>query len=173
MGLKIGTVKLEDYNKEWEGEFLKEKEELEKIFNDIAITIEHIGSTSIEGLSAKPIIDIAIGINDLKDFNKIRDKFKIPYYVKENPTEGEELVVKRINEDITTHLVHVMNLSSDRYKNTIIFRDYLRNNEELVKNYEKLKRELATKYKNDRPKYTASKNDFINEILREAKNENN
>ena len=79
MGLKVGTVTLEEYNSNWNKMFEEEKENLKKIFNDLAIEIEHIGSTSVEGLSAKPIIDIAIGVKDLNDFESIKDFFREPH----------------------------------------------------------------------------------------------
>ena len=59
MGLKVGTVKLEKYNPKWKDMYLEEEKKLKEMFGDLALAIEHIGSTSIEGLSAKPIIDIA------------------------------------------------------------------------------------------------------------------
>lgn len=62
MGLKAGTVRLEEYDNKWADMFAEEKVNLQKVFGEIAICIEHIGSTSVEGLSAKPIIDIAVGL---------------------------------------------------------------------------------------------------------------
>ena len=67
MGLKIGTVKLEKYNSKWQEMFESEKKILGEIFKGLEVKIEHIGSTSIEGIFAKPIIDIAIGLNKLCD----------------------------------------------------------------------------------------------------------
>ena len=168
MGLKVGEVKLEKYNEEWEDIFEKEREELVKIFEEKAIIIEHIGSTSVPGLSAKSIIDIAVGVLDLNDFEEIKDKCKEQYSIKENPTKGEELIIKRENNDITTHLIHVMEVDSKRCRDTILFRNYLRTHDDVLKEYENLKKKLAKKYKNDRPKYTASKNDFIQEVIIKA-----
>ena len=162
MGLKVGTVKLEKYNSDWAKMFEEEAKILDEIFGDKAIIIEHIGSTSIKGLSSKPIIDIAVGILDLEDFDELRYKFEEkPYQIKKDPTPGEELIIKRIGEDITTYLIHVMEVDSKRCRDTIMFRNYLRNHHDVMREYEKLKKELAIKYKDDRPKYTASKNDFI------------
>ena len=67
MGLAVGKVKLEKYNSNWEEEFKKEKEQLSKMFGNIAISIEHIGSTAVVGISAKTIIDIVVGVNKLED----------------------------------------------------------------------------------------------------------
>ena len=65
MGLRVGTVKIEKYNPNWKNMFNEEKEILNKLFGDLAIKIEHIGSTSIENLSAKPIIDILVSVKSL------------------------------------------------------------------------------------------------------------
>lgn len=171
MGLKVGTVRLENYNPAWKKEFELEKEKLKTLFKDVAITIEHIGSTSVEGLSAKPIIDIAVGVKNFDDFEKVRSNFKEPTYsVREENSEDEILIRKGLEED-RTHFIHVMEINSDRYKNSIMFRDYLRKHKDVAKEYQKLKEELAIKYANDRKTYTSSKNDFIQEVLRKAREE--
>lgn len=165
MGLKIDEVKLEDYNSSWQQMFLDEKEQLESLFGNVALSIEHIGSTSVKGLKAKPIIDIAIGVNKLNDFLKVKYKFSNePYSVKDNSTSDEILVCKK-SGDATNYLIHVMEIDSKRYQNTIIFRDYLRSNPKVLKEYQELKDKLAIKYKNNRPMYTASKKDFINSVI--------
>ena len=170
MGLKMGTVRIEEYNSNWQKEFEEEKKNLKEIFEDIAITIEHIGSTSIEELSAKPIIDIAIGVSKLENFEKVRNKIitNKNYSIREENPEGE-ILVRKGTDDYTSYLIHVMEYESDRYKNTIIFRDYLRKNKEDKIKYENLKKELGIKYKDNREMYTASKNDFIQGILKKAK----
>lgn len=168
MGLKVGTVKLEKYNSDWEKEFLKEKEILSKIFGDLAIEIEHIGSTAIKGLSAKPIIDIAVGINKLEDFEKVKNELKKdPYSIKEYSDDGE-ILIRKGTEDNRTHFIHVMEINSKRYKDTIIFRNYLRKHEEAMKEYESLKKELARKYADNRKMYTSSKNEYIKKIIKKA-----
>lgn len=168
MGLKVGTVKLEEYNPKWKDMYLEEEKNLKEMFGDVALAIEHIGSTSVEGLSAKPIIDIAIGVKNLSDFDKVAKKFMVePYSVKEDSTEGE-ILVRKGNEDNRTHFIHVMEIDGDRYIESILFRDYLRKNVWALKEYEDLKKDLAIKYADDRKKYTASKNEFINKILKLA-----
>ena len=68
MGLKRGTVKLESYDKKWEESYLKEEKNLKQQLKDIIVEVHHVGSTSIKGLIAKPIIDILVVI---KTFDKI------------------------------------------------------------------------------------------------------
>ena len=168
MGLKVGTVKLEKYNPKWKDMYLEEEKKLKEMFGDLALAIEHIGSTSIEGLSAKPIIDIAVGVRHLSDFDKVKEKFMVePYSVKEDSTEGE-ILVRKGNEDNRTHFIHVMEPGSKRYIESILFSDYLRKNIWALEKYEELKKDLAVKYADDRKKYTASKNEFINEIIKLA-----
>ncbi len=171
MGLKVGEVKLEKYNSEWVNKFDEEKENLQKLFGNLALTIEHVGSTSVPKLSAKPIIDIAVGVKSLKDFEIVKPLFlEFPYSVKEDSADGE-ILVRKGSEDNRTHFIHVMEIDSERYKETIIFRDYLRTREDALKDYENLKKDLAIKYKDNRKLYTASKNEFIREIIERAKNE--
>ena len=168
MGLKVGTVKLEKYNPKWKDMYLEEEKKLKEMFGDLALAVEHIGSTSIEGLSAKPIIDIAVGVGHLSDFDKVKEKFMVePYSVKEDSTEGE-ILVRKGNEDNRTHFIHVMEPGSKRYIESILFRDYLRKNIWALEKYEVLKKDLAVKYDDKRKKYTASKNEFINEIIKLA-----
>ena len=169
MGLKVGTVRLEDYNPEWKNSFELEKNVLSNIFKDIALSIEHVGSTSIEGLSAKPIIDMLVIIKTFSDFETVRYYFeKEPYSIKLDSPE-DEILIRKGDETNRTHFIHVVELGSDRQINTLLFRDYLRENKDAVLEYENLKKELAIKYADDRKMYTASKNDFIQGILKKAK----
>lgn len=170
MGLKVGTVRLEDYNPEWKNSFEVEKNNLINIFKEIALKIEHVGSTSIEGLSAKPIIDMMVIIKRFSDFENVRSYFeKEPYSIKLDSPE-DEILIRKGDESNRTHFIHVVELGSDRQINTLLFRDYLRENKDTLLEYEMLKKELAIKYADDRKMYTASKNDFIQGILKKAKN---
>lgn len=169
MGLEVGTVKIEEYNEDWKVMFEEEKEYLIKVFGDIAFQIEHIGSTSIPGLSAKPIIDILVVLENFNEFEKVKDYFKDePYSIKEDSPSDEILVRKRMGTNITTHLIHIMEVNTKRCTNTILFKNYLINHPETLKEYEKLKKDLAKKYADNRKMYTASKNDFIQEVLKAA-----
>ena len=169
MGLKVETVKIEAYNENWKLMFKEEKENLIKVFGDIALQIEHIGSTSIPGLSAKPIIDILVVLESFNEFEKVKDYFKDePYSIKEDSPSDEILVRKRITKDVTTHLIHIMEANTKRCNNTILFKNYLINHPKKLKEYEELKKDLAEKYADNRKMYTASKNDFIQEVLKAA-----
>ena len=171
MGLKVGTVRIEKYNLNWKKMFHEEKQTLLKIFGDLAIEIEHVGSTSIEGLSAKPIIDIAIALNNLNDFEKVKDYFNNEVYSIKEDSADDEILIRKGSEENRTHFIHIMELNSKRYKDTIIFRDYLKNHKNALKTYENLKKKLARKYANNRKLYSNSKNAFIQETIKKAYNE--
>ena len=181
IGLNKGLVKVEKYNPEWQEEFNKEKKNLKKIFGDVAISIEHVGSTSVVGLSAKPIIDIAIGVDSLKDIAKVKGKIlKFSHYsIKENNADGEILMRRgapiKLGEDkpsFITHFIHIMEIDGRKYKETLAYRDYLRKNKEVLKEYDDLKQKLAVKYQNDRKAYTKAKDEFIKSILHKCNSSN-
>ncbi len=170
IGLPKGFVKLEDHQTEWENIFNNTKKELKEIFKEEAITIEHVGSTSIKDLAAKPIIDIAIGVDKLKDWTYYQELVKDnqKYSVKENSAEGEVFMrIGPINN--RTHFIHIMEITSEDYKETLLFRDYLRTNKIKLLEYQKLKEDLAKSYKNDRDKYTKAKDNFIKDVINIAK----
>ena len=172
MALKRGIVKLCDYNLNWKEEYLKEEKLLKEVLKDYILDIQHVGSTSIEGLKAKPIIDILIVIKSLDDIEKIENILK--KYDYEN--RGQQGVSDRFffakgKEDARTHYIHFTESKSNTYYDLVYFKKYLIEHPEYIKKYCNLKQELATLYANERPKYTASKNDFIKNVIKLAKEE--
>ncbi len=156
-----------EQNNNWNNLFLDIKKELEIIFKDEYIKIEHIGSTAIKNIVAKPIIDISLTVDNLKEWTYYKKLLnnKKGYIINENKVLDEVLLCIE-EKDKTTHLIHIMEDKSKRYKDTIFFRDCLNENELVKLEYEALKKELAIKYKNDRKSYTAGKNEFIQNILK-------
>jgi GrpB-like predicted nucleotidyltransferase (UPF0157 family) len=171
MTLEVGTVKLEEYTSKWNEMYKEEKHNLKRLLGKYALSIEHIGSTSIVGLKAKPIVDIGIGVEKLQDFELIKDKFTAYPYSYKLDYDNDEVLIRKHDNDFVTHLIHVMRIDGERYKNTILFRNYLSNHSDVLKDYQNLKEQLAKKYANERKKYTASKNDFIQQVLKKAKDE--
>ncbi|MCR5572320.1 MAG: GrpB family protein [Candidatus Saccharibacteria bacterium] len=166
MGLKVGEVKLEKHNPRWHQMFARELDELWDYFGDTAIRISHIGSTAIDGLEAKPIIDIAVAVNDLDDFNEVSHKFTSdPNYSIKEDFDNDEILIRKGGKLNREFYIHVMDIDSKRYKDTIFFRDTLLHDEKICNDYRNLKHILARKYPDNRKKYTASKSDFINNTL--------
>lgn len=166
MGLKVGEVKLEKHNPRWHQMFATELDELWDYFGDTAIRISHIGSTAIDGLEAKPIIDIAVAVNDLDDFNEVSHKFTSdPNYSIKEDFDNDEILIRKGGKLNRQFYIHVMDIDSKRYKDTIFFRDTLLHDEVICNDYRNLKHVLAKKYPHERKKYTASKADFIQSTL--------
>lgn len=170
MGLNRLDVQLEEYNEKWKEGFEEQKKVLKEIFKDDALEIEHVGSTSIPGLKAKPIIDMAIAVKDLDVALKYVDELeKHGYNFRGNAgVEGRYFFAKG-PEDNRTHYLHVEPIDSPNWETHVLYKRYLLENPEVVKEYEKLKKELAKKYPNDRKSYTAGKNEFIQKVLEKAR----
>lgn len=169
MGLINNTVYLENNFTLWKKMYEEEKNILFKIFNQDNFTIEHVGSTAVKGLASKPIVDIAIGVENLNSIDKYMNVLKKLYTIKINKENNEILLIKENNNE-TFLLIHILPINSERYKNMIDFRDILINNLDIFKEYEKLKIKLSKLYPNDRKMYTKSKNNFINEIINQNTN---
>ncbi len=169
IGLEKGIVKLAEYDENWQKIFENEKSELRKILGDKTIDIQHIGSTSVPGNCAKPIIDILIGVNSMKTADEcIRPLIRFGYEFKgEKGIPGGCFFLKSIGE-IRTHHLHIIIHNSKSWINHIIFRDFLIQNSEYRKKYCDLKKELAVKFKNDREVYTDAKSDFIEKVVQLA-----
>ena len=151
MGLKVGEVRLEKWNPRWKEDFKVEKQNLLNIFGLLAIDIQHIGSTSIEGIDAKPIIDIAVGIEKMSEFEKVRRKFKrFPQYSIKTNSEAGEILIRRGPENNRTHFIHVMEYKGQRMNDSLKFRNILQCNSRFRDEYFDLKHKLANKYPNDR-----------------------
>lgn len=167
--MKDQSIYLVPYDSSWPEKFQKEKELIEKTIREyITGGIHHVGSTAIPGLSAKPIIDILVGVESLEKSRpciKILEKINYCYYPYKE--KYEHWFCKPSSEHRTHHL-HLMVRDSPEFKAKIAFRDYLISQSETVTEYEVLKRDLAKKFKNDREGYTEAKTDFVKEIVRKA-----
>lgn len=167
MGLKVGEVRVEKWNPCWQEDFKVEKQNLLDVFGPLAIDIQHIGSTSVQDLDAKPIIDIAVGLEDLSDFEKVRQIFyQLPQYSIKVDNDPGEILIRKGPENNRTHFVHVMKYGDQRMNDSLKFRDILQHNSQLRDKYCKLKHQLADKYPNDRKTYTAHKAGFIEQVLK-------
>ena len=170
IGLQRGTVKLVPYTPEWKRLFEEEKKLLLSSIGNYVIDIQHVGSTAIPGLEAKPIIDIAVAVRSSEDVEKcIQPLEHLGYeYKREDP--GRFLFVKG-DPMKRTHYVHMVEWNSEFWKNYLLFRDYLHKHKEMANEYAKIKRELAREFEANRGEYTKGKVSFIEKILRMAKRE--
>lgn len=168
-GLKKGTVKLVPYNPEWQKLYEAEKEVIQTELKDKIIAIEHIGSTAIPDMPAKPIIHILVAIQSLADSKTFFTALeKIGYQHRELPFKSERVFfVKGPEENRQFHLSLVEH-NSNEWKDSILFCEYLRSHKDVAQEYADLKVSLAKKYENDRDSYTAAKQKFIRSIIDKA-----
>lgn len=170
MALKRGIVELENYNSKWEEDYKEEEKLLKKVLKKYIIEIHHIGSTSIKELMAKPIIDILIVIRSFDDIGKIEEILKKYNYTNRgHQGVNDRYFFAKGTEDARTHYIHFVDKKGDTYYNQLYFKRYLLEYPEYIDKYCHLKQALALKYKNERTKYTQSKNDFIKDIIIKAK----
>ena len=162
------NVEVVDYNPAWKDWFKTIKSTLTPLLWSIPHSIEHIGSTSIEGLAAKPVIDIDILLEDFGDFEKTKIKLCANNYdYKGNlGLKGREMF-KHQNPEYP-HNLYVCDSTSLAVKNHFAFRDYLRHHPKEVALYADLKKALAQQHPNDIDSYCEGKNDFIGNILKQC-----
>ena len=168
------TMDIVDYDENWNKLFEIEKELITDVFKDNIIKIEHFGSTSIPGLSAKPIIDILVFIHDINKVEQHNDEMKIHGYTArgENGMSGRRYFVKNKDDLVNhTHHVHIYEEGSNPFiDEAFLFRDYLCVNKEAREKYDTVKKELSKKFYDKPHEYTDGKHECVLEILKEAKN---
>jgi GrpB-like predicted nucleotidyltransferase (UPF0157 family) len=167
LGLEKGIVRLFDYDVQWPLIFEKERRRIEQAIGDIILSLHHVGSTSVPGLCAKPIIDILIGLETFEcGFQCVMPLEQLGYTFRgENGIPGRHYFRKG---DPRTFHVHMFEKNSSQWHDHILFADYLRKNPERKQQYAELKRALAQAYPKNRVKYTNSKSEFIQETIRLA-----
>ena len=162
-------VVVEPYDEGWKQNFIDIKAELQDALGELALRIEHVGSTSVPGLSAKPIIDIDIVIKDYSVFDEVVSALgKIGYRHEGNlGIVGREAFKYDGKEHLKRHHLYVCSEDSPELKRHIAFRDYLRSNSKDVREYSRIKEEGAALYPYDIEKYIAHKSPFITRIYKE------
>ncbi len=157
-----------DYDDNWLIQYQQEKIKILNVLGDTVEDIQHIGSTSVPGLAAKPIIDIAIGLRQLPpSLVQISALEKLDYlYLGEAGIPGRHFFRKGIP---ITHHLHVVIWGGEVWERHILFRDFLGTHPEAAEQYATLKRDLAIQFRLDRERYTSSKAPLIEQFLAHAK----
>lgn len=172
---KNDPIELAPYDKQWSILAKVEIKRLRTILSaEHIIDIQHVGSTAIPGLLAKPIIDIQIAVDSLAEIKETAvENLKSEGYVywADNPDKERMFFVKGMPPfgEKRTHHLHIVELKSKHWIDKLLFRDYLIAHPEIARAYGKLKINLAGKHKNDREKYTDEKAAFINTVLEKTK----
>lgn len=170
---KNEPVVLVPYDQSWVEKFEREKELLTSVIGSSASGgIHHIGSTSIPGISAKPIIDILVGVDSLESSRpciELLSKFDYQYFPYK--ADSEHWFCKPSPERRTHHL-HLIPTTHPDFKARIAFRNYLRENKEYRDLYQTLKTKLADQYRDDREAYTQAKASFVKDVVSKALRKN-
>lgn len=158
------------YDEQWKTDFETIKQHLLPAVKDTIISIEHIGSTSVEGLSAKPIIDIDIVIKDYSVFDAVIEKLASLGYIHEGNLgiKDREAFDYQGDADLPKHHLYVCPEFSAELHRHIIFRDYLKNNPEAVLRYSKVKEEGARLFPDSIDDYIAYKSPCIEELYKKC-----
>ena len=152
------------YDEAWEKAFEDIRKELAAALGDLALSIEHVGSTSVKGLSAKPIIDIDVVIEDVSVLPAVIEALDAIGYTHEGDLgiPGREAFKYQGKEHLMKHHLYVCAQNSEELKRHISFRDFLRANPDAALEYGRVKEEAARLYPEDIDGYIAHKEPIIN-----------
>ena len=168
--MRTKRVVVEKWNPQWKYEYEKIVDSLGKDIIYNSIKIEHVGSTSVEGLSAKPVIDLDIVIEKDK-FAIIKELLNKKRYEYEGDLgiEGREAFSYSGKEELMTHHLYVCPKDSKELFKHITFRNFLKNNPALAAEYSKVKEQAAVLYPDDIDKYMEFKSKIIEKIYKKCR----
>lgn len=167
LGLRRGRVELRSHHEEWRHAFQRERERLAEIFKSGEFSVEHVGSTSVKGLPAKPILDVALLVRQSALIPQLKNYLcsKEYLYRGNHGEHGGHLFILESLPGIRTIHMHVILEGDPQWNAYLKFRGILRSNDNLRARYGRLKSNLAAALPNERASYTAAKAEFIQEVL--------
>jgi len=166
---QVRIIEVVPHNSKWKTEYEKESEKIYNIMKDEIVQIYHIGSTAIEGIYAKPIIDILVQVENINNVDNYNEQMKFLGYIPkgEYGIKGRRFFLKGLYH--RTHHVHIFEKGDSEVERHINFRDYMIEHKKEAKEYEELKKELAFKFRYNIDSYCEGKDSFIKEIDKKAK----
>ena len=160
-------IEIVPYDATWPAKFEHERTALEqKLAPWLVGRVEHVGSTAIPGLAAKPIIDVMAPVSSLSGSTSIIEAAVRLGYIHYPYKPDVMHWFCKPSPDVRTHHLHVVPVGSDLWNERIAFRDALRTHPELLSEYQDLKLRLAERFRHDREAYTESKGPFVQRVLR-------
>lgn len=186
IGLEKGKTALYDHDFAWNTEAERTINLLKDILGEVAKEIAHIGSTAINTVKAKPIIDIALAVTNFSDVIPYNQELENHgFYYRHAVDNTNKYITGKIDFDtedicqllyacggfyngsnnLQTHFIHVVKTDSIEWRNYIVFRDCLNANPSIAKEYENLKIKLCNEFADNRAEYTARKHEFITSIV--------
>ena len=174
----LSGIYIVPFEERWASEFFLLNQVISEALGDLILHIEHVGSTSVKGLGAKPIIDLDVVINDKSIFSKVAEKLNGLGYIHKGDLgiEGREAFActdihvpwGENEKQWMEHHLYVCSKDNEELHRHLTFRNYLRKHPEVADDYEKLKMDVA-KISKSRLEYTEAKTEFINHVLDLAK----
>lgn len=168
--MRTKHVTVVPYDEQWENDFEKIKREIERAVGGLIVGIEHVGSTSVRGLAAKPCIDMDVVIRDASVFEAVAKGLNRIGYIHEGNLgiEGREAFNYSGKEHLREHHLYVCPRNSEELKRHLTFRDYLRTHPEAAQRYGAVKVEAARLYPDDIEGYMAYKAPCIEKLYRQC-----
>ncbi|HZR39450.1 MAG TPA: GrpB family protein [Ktedonobacteraceae bacterium] len=164
----IIPIILVDYDPNWPTLFQELRDRVAAVLGDLVVVIEHVGSTSIPGCPAKPIIDMDVVISSMTDLPQTIAQLATLGYVHQGNLGIAGREAFAAPPDAPPHHLYVCSAQSEEFYRHILFRDYLRAHPEEVQAYAILKQKLAHQFRHDRDAYSKGKNEFVAMILQSA-----
>jgi len=164
-------IAIADYDPRWPELYQEEKRRILEVIGDLVAAIEHVGSTAVPDLAAKPIIDIIVGVHRLEDASRcVGPLIAMGYeYVPQYETYiPERRYFRKPKERPRTHHLHMVETTSEFWRRHLAFRDFLRSHPDVAREYAQLTRQLATRYGADGFGYAEAKSPFIKSVLARA-----
>jgi GrpB-like predicted nucleotidyltransferase (UPF0157 family) len=163
-GTEKREIRIVSHDPAWSERFARERRRIVAALDDIAMRVDHIGSTSVPGLAAKPIVDIDLSVPDVESEQEYLPQLEAAGYVLRVRQRGHRLV-RTAERDVH---VHICDAGSAWERRHLLFRDWLRVNAEDREAYESLKRELTRSEWADMNRYADAKGPLIAEIIERA-----
>ncbi|MDE1995139.1 MAG: GrpB family protein [Rhizobiaceae bacterium] len=170
LGVTHKHVTLAEPNERWAEAYTLAEAAIRQALGDLALDIQHFGSTAIPGIKAKPIIDIAVGVRHFEDgLACVGPMESIGYdYAGRDIVPDDHIFGRGIAGQTRTHLVHIVEHGGANWTRFIVFRDRLRAEPDLAEAYETLKIELAGEFADNRAAYTEAKRTFIDQVVAQS-----
>ncbi len=162
---------LQPPSSQWTIKFINECETIRKTLGDAALDIQHIGSTAIPGIAAKPIIDIAVAIPSIEHASVLIEPLEKIGYTYFPESSSQERLFFRKGEPVEFHLSLAQKDRFGYWKRQILFRDYLCKHPDAAREYESLKLKLVAEDPTGGNKYLSGKSEFVEKILIAAETE--
>lgn len=165
-------ITIVEYDPEWPEQYAAEETRIREAVGEHVASVEHVGSTSVPGLGAKPIIDVMVGVETLADAEACiepLERLGYDYCPEFEEAMPQRRYFRKTTPEVHTHHLHVVETTSEFWERHLLFRDYLRDHADVAQQYEDLKRELAEKHRHDVASYGAAKTSFIEEIEEQAR----